>query len=164
MRHLNVVKEGNDFGEDEYQQNIESVRTGSKKKKQPAAITNDKPRELSMEEKRNVRSEMFNFLESSSIEEMRLEIELERAEQSEDFELAKELKEASYVLQKRNCQEVRDMVTAYHPSTHGKIWGNDPEYLKMLKSLRDHAENTTSTRDPGGGGSRSGSRSSKGHK
>lgn len=144
MRHLNIVKTGDEYGNDEDDQYTEqqSTHTGGKSKRQPT-ITSEKPRELSMEQKKNVRNRMFNFLDEARLEEMRLEIELERAEIAEDDQLVKELREASYLLQKKNCQQVRDMVQEYNPSSHGKLWGNDPEYLKMLKHLNSVGETST---------------------
>jgi len=49
--------------------------------------------------------------------------------------LAEELAEALFILQKYNSENLVDMINNYRPSAFGKTWGNDAEYVEMVKNL-----------------------------
>lgn len=78
MRHINANKEvdGTDFildGEMEFEEENRQVSSSSgRRKKKP--VLKPEPKVLDMDQKRNVREQMFRLLEESRINEMRLVI------------------------------------------------------------------------------------------
>lgn len=69
------------------------------------------------------------------------ELECENAKENDDPERAKFLAEELFDLQIRNSENLLDMINDYNPSASGRNWGNDPEYMKMLKHLASLSTN-----------------------
>lgn len=63
------------------------------------------------------------------------ELEYDQAKAHNDHKLAEEIAEALFILQKSNSENLVDMITNYRPSAFGKTWGNDAEYVEMVKNL-----------------------------
>jgi len=87
------------------------------------------------EQKKQVRESMFAFLEESSIEETRLEIEIEQAKLTGDFKSADELADALFLLQKINNDRLNNIIAEYRPQPANRTWGGDPEYAHLSKQL-----------------------------
>jgi hypothetical protein len=94
----------------------------------------------SFDEKKQLREDMFFFLEDSTIEETRIEIEIDQAREKGDLKLVEELTDALYVLQRINSEKLMNLITEYQPQTGTKSWGSDPDYTKLSRQLVALAE------------------------
>jgi len=63
------------------------------------------------------------------------ELEYDQAKARNDTKLAEELAEALFILQKSNCENLTDIINNYRPSAFGKTWGNDADYVEMVRNL-----------------------------
>eukprot|EP01033_Poteriospumella_lacustris_P013212 gene13212-9462_t len=91
----------------------------------------------SFDEKKKAREQMFDHFEESTIEETRLELELEQARERGDAKLIDELSDALLYIQRMNNEKLNDLVNSYRPTLFGKHWGNDPDYIQMSKQLKN---------------------------
>jgi len=94
-----------------------------------------KPPVPSVEEKSELREEIFDFLDASRMEEMRVELEYEQLKSQVGVERAEYLAESLFALQKANYAKLKDMFVFYQPGGSGKAWGNDPDYLELSADL-----------------------------
>jgi hypothetical protein len=94
----------------------------------------------SFEQKKKLREDMFFFLEDSTIEETRLEIEIDQAKEKRDKKKVEELSDALFFLQRMNGERLINIITEYHPQPISKTWGQDPEYSKLSRQLVNLSE------------------------
>jgi len=85
--------------------------------------------------KASMREEMFNFLDNSRMEEMKLELEYEKLREEIGLARAEPLAEDLLALQKTNHRKLLDMFKIYQPKSFGTAWGNDPDYVKMAGEM-----------------------------
>ena len=85
--------------------------------------------------KASMREEMFNFLDNSRMEEMKLELEYEKLREEIGLARAEPLAEDLLALQKANHRKLLDMFKVYQPKSFGAAWGNDPDYVKMASEM-----------------------------
>jgi hypothetical protein len=91
----------------------------------------------SFDEKKKAREQMFDHFEESTVEETRLELEIEQAREQGNAKLVEDLSEALYYLQRLHNNRLNDFITQYRPQTfNGKNWGQDPDYQQMTKQLK----------------------------
>lgn len=150
-RQLGIDKEGDGDGMDDDWENEEDVFGGAGKQysilegksiKKRYYLPKDRSATApSMKEKKNMREKLFGYLDEARIGETRLELAFELAMQNqddEDMELTKKLDEMAedlYLERKKNATALFDFMDAYSPNPTGKLWGNDVDYMTMLKSL-----------------------------
>jgi hypothetical protein len=94
----------------------------------------------SFEQKKKLRDDMFFFLEDSTIEETRLEIEIDQAKEKGDKKKVEELSDALFLLQRMHGERLINIITEYHPQPISKTWGQDPEYSKLSRQLVNLSE------------------------
>jgi len=144
MRHLNATRVAaisDDYDEfeaarAELEYSLNAEKRGPKKDK----IDFDKGLEPKPEmpdpvAKASMRDEMFNFLDNTRMEEMKLELEYEKLK--EEIGLARSDFKADELLavQKSNYGKLMDMFKKYQPQSFGKAWGNDPDYSRIAGDL-----------------------------
>ena len=141
MRHLNVNKEydGTDVYADDFIEKLDSEQgttaNETKKKTNKEVIRFETLPVPSMEEKMHIREKIFSLLEESRMNEMRLELEYDLAKVNNDEEKIEELSEQLYIIQKTNSEKLKNVLKEYQPQHVSKQWGNDPDYVAMLKQM-----------------------------
>lgn len=146
MRHLNLVKSGekddydDDYGNDSFDYEEENQLYDEKHQKE----IEEKHRALelgllkrevpSFEQKNELRSNMFSYLDKCRIEELQLEVEYDRLRDNDDPE-AESVAEALYTIRKRNSTGLLEMIDDYQPVAFGKAWGNDNDYITITRKL-----------------------------
>ena len=73
------------------------------------------------------------------------ELELEKAVEDNDKQLAEELSEALYLLQRLNGDKLGGMISSYKPQAFGRNWAEDADYAKLSKELTHIAETYNTT-------------------
>jgi hypothetical protein len=148
-RHLNIDKEADDDdwemdGEFEQEEGevvpkekffiLEGV---PKKIKKPYLPEDKKIQPPSMKQKKDMREKMFSYLDEARIAEMRLELAYEAAKNDDELDMKKldDMAEDLYVIRKKNSTALFDFMDSYQANPNGKVWGNDPDYMIMLKAL-----------------------------
>mmetsp|Transcript_22139 Transcript_22139/g.30369 ORF Transcript_22139/g.30369 Transcript_22139/m.30369 type:complete len:187 (+) Transcript_22139:3-563(+) len=142
MRHINASKEMNssiNFEEENYEDDANDqyeIQTGTQSRKKKGIKINFETKPVpTMDEKINIREKMFLMLEESRINEMRVELDYELAKENGETDKAKQLAEELFEIQIRNAESLKDLITDYQPISVGKNWGNDSDYVDMLKHL-----------------------------
>lgn len=144
-RHLNIDKEADDddwedidgdFEEEEEPNNEFKILQGPKKVKK-TYMKEEKTRPPSMNQKKDMREKMFSYLDEARINEMRLELAYEVAKNDDELDMKQidAMAENLYVVRKKNSTALFDFMDTYQSNPNGKVWGNDPDYMIMLKSL-----------------------------
>jgi len=62
-------------------------------------------------------------------------LDYELAKENEETEKVKQLAEELFEIQIRNAESLKELITDYQPISVGKNWGNDSDYVDMLKHL-----------------------------
>ena len=147
MRHLNITKfssERDDFDgfnrvreEEEYTRRFEPGYVD-----EPIPVEFDKgltpkPPMPDPEEKAAIREQIFSLLEESKAEEMHLELQYEKLRDEVGAFKAEHLAEGLFTVQKANYAKLKEKLEEYQPQGFGKAWGNDPDYIEIMKELQD---------------------------
>jgi len=144
MRHLNATRTaalGDNYDEFETaRHDLEHTLTAEKRGPKKEKIEFDKGLEPKPEvpdaaRKADLREDMFAFLDSAHMEEMRLELEYERIKQEQGMESAEYAADALLSLQKINHKKLLDMFKVYQPQSFGTAWANDPDFQVMAQDL-----------------------------
>lgn len=147
MRHLNITKyssEKDDFDEfnrvreeEEYTRRFEPGYVDEPVKVEFDKGLVPKPPPPNPEEKAAIREQIFSLLDESKAEEMHLELQYEKLRDEVGAFKAEHLAEGLFTVQKANYAKLKDKLEEYQPQGFGKAWGNDPDYIAIMKELQD---------------------------
>jgi len=147
MRHLNITKhssERDDFDEfnriredEEFTRRFEPGYVD-----EPIKVEFDKGLEPKApmpnpEEKAMIREQIFSLLEESKTEELHLELQYEKLREEVGAFKAEHLAEGLFTVQKANYTKLKDKLDEYQAQGFGKAWGNDPDYIAIMKELKE---------------------------
>ena len=146
MRHLNITKyssERDDFDEfnkvreeEEYTRRFEPGYVDEPIKVEFDKGLEPKPPMPDPEEKALIREQIFSLLEETKTEEMHLELQYEKLRDEVGAFKAEHLAEGLFTIQKENYTKLKNKLEEYQPQGFGKAWGNDPDYIAIMKDLR----------------------------
>ena len=147
MRHLNITKhssERNDFDEfnrvredEEYTRRFEPGYVDEPIKTEFDKGLVPKPPMPDPEEKAIIREQIFSLLDETRTEEMHLELQYEKLRDEVGSFKAEHLAEGLFTVQKANYTKLKDKLEEYQPQGFGKAWGNDPDYISIMKELQE---------------------------
>jgi hypothetical protein len=101
-----------------------------------AYLQEEKPPVPSMREKKEMREKLFTYLDDSRITEMRAELSMELAIGNDgDPAKIERMADDLFNTQKENAESLRDFMDIYQANPTGRLWGNDGDYMTMVKSL-----------------------------
>ena len=94
------------------------------------------------EVKKEMRSKLFGLLSQQRMEERDLENELAslREEEEPNDAMINEIADMLFDKQKEHFSRIVEFVEDYQPHTSGKAWGGDPEYFKMLRTMKERVD------------------------
>ena len=146
MRHLNITKyssERDDFDEfnkvreeEEYTRRFEPGYVDEPIKVEFDKGLEPKPPMPDPEEKALIREQIFSLLEETKTEEMHLELQYEKLRDEVGAFKAEHLAEGLFTIQKENYTKLKNKLEEYQPQGFGKAWGNDPDYIAIMKEFR----------------------------
>jgi hypothetical protein len=169
MRYLNMNNSGGDFEvkvSDEFRPGLNTNTDSQQGKRftegyidQPIDIEFDKGLDgklpvPTVEEKQNLRDQIFSMLDDFRVEETQLELEYDKLRNDIGSKRAEYLAEGLFTIQKENYTKLKKVLTIYQPQGFGKAWGNDADYLaisnllkKRLKAMdKEHIEKKKNNR------------------
>ena len=154
MRYLNMNNSGGDFEVKLTNESPINTTTDSQQEKrftegyvdQPVDIEFDKGLDgklpvPTVEEKQNLRDQIFSMLDDFRVEETQLELEYDKLRNDVGLKRAEYLAEGLFTIQKENYTKLKKVLTIYQPQGFGKAWGNDADYLAISKLLKKRLKN-----------------------
>ena len=155
LRHLNATRTAalsDDYDEFESARDELEVQRSMERKPKKDKIEFDKGLEPKPDmpdptEKAALRDEMFELLDMSRMEEMKLELEYEKLKADLGLKRAEYAADSLLNLQKANYGKLMDLFKVYQPQAFGKNWGNDADYIVMATELENMIKRFDKSRD-----------------
>ncbi len=134
--NTDMAYEDTDNVEEEREAGWDKILKQPRKPKGKAYLLEEKPPVPSIREKKDMREKLFAYLDETRIAEMRQELALDLAiGNEEDPAKIERMSEELFNTQKENAQSLRDFMEVYQANPTGRLWGNDSDYMTMVKAL-----------------------------